>query len=400
MGLGIYPFLKLSAIIVVSATENFNVSPFAQVWDPWSKTSGEWFVSQDIRNIARFDWYLEPEANGQALASEERHFAGPLVDINIPKDHLPSHQGSLASSALTQHTAHVHHEAALPLTDCPSPRSKDILNEGNDISSHKKMFIQSLPSGITNKEIGHMESTLFEEFINPMTELASLSRNDDYFNIEELDAYLDYKRESAPSPAESSGELAANEENSHASGCLPSELQNSLAELAANLLSSPETHREASLITQNSLSDDHLLDIDHLSSHHWCDASTPPPEPLQSGGAAFNLEVNTDLQNHRFSPEEGAMESDRIGSEVNPVTEVCNSKGTKRKILENLQNTSPTQPRHERKDRFDNQTDENLLSEHPPFDPDLEMRYIGIPKSGHVRSPGKPDQSQIVSPAK
>ncbi|PLW32300.1 hypothetical protein PCANC_06724 [Puccinia coronata f. sp. avenae] len=113
-------FHIVPAIAVVSATENFNVSPLiAQLWDPWSETSRESFLNQDIPPLARTDRHLEPEAEGQALAPEERDFTKPPVAINTPKHLSPDDHGSLAPLTLTENTANTNHAVALSLASWP-----------------------------------------------------------------------------------------------------------------------------------------------------------------------------------------------------------------------------------------------------------------------------------------
>jgi hypothetical protein len=357
----------VSAITIVRATENFNVSPWAQLWDPLSDNSAEFVLKQDIPKLKRLGWHQKPKANSPPLASEERHSVGPPGAIDSPRGHLLS-EDSVTSLTSKENPAHKNHDSASVLSDWPNEGARNFLNEGDELSSNRNDPVtpQDLHSGIFNDEM---------KSIDPMSTESASSPGEDDFDIEQLDAYLEYKKESIPSSSESSGKLA-NQGNS-SPGRLPSGFQIFLEEFPF-LLSSEEMRPKAIEPIRNFLFDDHELNVDdHLS--HQVDTSTSPPEMPQSASAVFKLGVNTDPQNHSSSPEEIAMESHSSGvHEVHPITQVCDSEGIKRTTGETLEKPSSTYPVQQTEDMPNTKTEEKLPHNSAPEEIAMESNRSGI----------------------
>ncbi|PLW34374.1 hypothetical protein PCANC_21694 [Puccinia coronata f. sp. avenae] len=203
----IHLFLIVSALIVVGATEYFNTSPLAPLsWDPWDENSAETLLKQDIPKLARLGWYQKPEANVPPLASEEKDSAEPPAAIDSPRDQFLS-EGSVAPLKSTEDPAHAQNDTPLSLSDRSDQGKEDFLDEGNEIWSNKKnpVVTQSLKGGIFNDEMGQMHSNFYGKSIDPTSTELTSSPGTDHFDIEQLDAYLEYKKECTRSPSESSG---------------------------------------------------------------------------------------------------------------------------------------------------------------------------------------------------
>jgi hypothetical protein len=73
---GTCQFLPVSAILVVSATANFDGSPFAHPGPvgPWRNTALESNLSEDIPKVVRLGGYLNHEADRQLITPEKLDF--------------------------------------------------------------------------------------------------------------------------------------------------------------------------------------------------------------------------------------------------------------------------------------------------------------------------------------
>jgi hypothetical protein len=271
------------AIIIVSETENLIVSPRAQLWEPLSKTSAESFLKQDIPIPTRFGWYQKPKANGQPLACEERDCAGPPAALL---------EDSLAPVTSTENPANTNHDTLSLLLTWPSQGARDFLNRGNEFSANKNdpAVTQSSHCGIFIDEKGQMNSPFSTNSIDPVAKLASLLGKEE-FDIEKLDAYLEYKEEVALSLSMSNQQLANQGPDP---GCLPPEFQTLLGELPV-LLSCQEMFPKAIATIQMIFCDDHELNVDHHLGHQ-VDTLTSPPETLQSGSSIFKSGAITNPQ--------------------------------------------------------------------------------------------------------